>query len=132
MKKWYSYLMALPLLALFSFQCSKETEGAEFTGRVELEGICGRVVVSVTSGDLSALPANSYADTWRDPSTGINYQKVFMIANICQVQTELKKGDLLRFRVHPQPDLACITCLAYSPAPEQMLPIEVLSRTPGR
>ena len=125
MKKLFYLSWAISLLPLFSFQCSVETLYPEFTGRVELEGICGRTVVSVISGDLADLPPNTYAASWQDPSTGITYQNVFLIANPCQIQRVLRRDDVITFRIHPQPDMACVTCMAYSPAPIQKLPIEV-------
>jgi hypothetical protein len=130
MKKLYYLFWTVSLLVLFSFQCSKEADYAEFTGKIALEGICGRTVVTITSGNLAQLPANTYAASWQDPTTGIVYQDVFLIANICQLQPVLKKDDIITFRVHPQPDTTCITCLAYSPAPTQQLPIEIFSHSP--
>lgn len=126
MKKVFYLLLTFPLMTLFAFQCNKEDVSPLFTGKVELEGICGRTVVSITTGDLSLLPTDSYAVSWQDESTGITYTNVFMISNICQIDTVLKKGDYFSFRVHPRPDLQCTVCMAYSPAPSQQLPIEVV------
>jgi len=131
MKKLFYLLLAFPLLTLFSFQCNKEDASALsasslYSGKVELNGVCGRMVVSITKGDLSLLPANSFAESWQDESTGISYRNVFMIANICQVGTELKQGDQINFRIHPRPNTQCMVCMAYSPAPRQQLPIEVI------
>jgi hypothetical protein len=131
MIKLFYLLLAFPLLTLFSFQCNKEDASALsasslYTGKVELEGICGRTVISITKGDLSLLPANSYAESWQDESTGISYRNVFMIANICQVDTVLKQGDQISFRVHPKANTQCMVCMAYSPAPREQLPIEII------
>lgn len=132
MTKFYYLFWTVSLLALFSFQCSKEADYAEFTGKIALEGICGRTVVAITSGNLAQLPANTYAASWQDPTTGIVYQDVFLIANICQLQPALKQDDIITFRVHPQPTTDCIACLAYSPAPSEHLPIEIISHSPRR
>jgi hypothetical protein len=129
------YFLTLLLLALCAFQCNKDVESNVYTGKVELEGVCSRMVVSFTGGNLAALPPNSFAASWRDESTGITYQNVFMIANFCQalgvLQAQplvLKQGDQITFRVQPNPDPNCISCMAYSPAPDKQLAIEIISK----
>lgn len=123
------YLMLLfPLFTLFGFQCSKEEYEGTYTGKVVLEGMCGRTVIQITAGDLSLLPSGSYAVRWTDPTTGSSYDNVFMIGNICQIETSLRNGDEFTFIQHEQPTNSCITCLAWSPAPQEQLAIRILSR----
>ena len=128
MKTWVTVLGILAIMPLFAFQCEKDDWQTVFTGKVEMEGVCGRTVVSITDGNIAGLPSGAYAEDWADPTTGIRYQRVFMIANPCQIKTSLKTGDRIRFRIHPEANLQCITCMAWSPAPEKILPIEVVEK----
>jgi hypothetical protein len=128
MHKWFYCLGIVAILPLFAFQCGKDDMQTVFTGKVEMEGVCGRTVVSITDGNIAGLPSGAYAEDWADPTTGIRYQRVFMIANPCQIKTSLKTGDRIRFRIHPEANLQCITCMAWSPAPEKILPIEVVEK----
>jgi hypothetical protein len=125
------YLFLLfPLFTLFGFQCSKEDQADIFTGKVVLEGICGRTVVEIVDGDMSLLSSGSYASRWIDPTTGSSYENAFMIGNICQIETTLRSGDQFTFTVHDQPNNSCITCLAWSAAPQEQLAIKLLSPRP--
>ena len=128
MKIWVIVLGMVAIMPLFAFQCGKEDLQTVFAGKVELEGVCGRTVVSIAEGNVDGLPAGSFEADWADPTTGIRYQRVFMIANPCQVTTPLKTGDRIRFRIHPDANLQCITCSAWSPAPDKLLPIEVVEK----
>ena len=101
-----------------------------YTGKVVLEGICGRTVVQIIDGDLNLLPAGSYAANWTDSSTGLRYENVFMIGNICQLETTLREGNQFIFTPHNQPTNSCVTCLAWSPAPQEQLAIKLLSPRP--
>jgi hypothetical protein len=123
-------LLLFPLFTLFGFQCSKEEYESTYTGKVVLEGMCGRVVIKIIDGDLSMLPSGSYAANWTDSSTGLAYENVFMIGNICQLETILRAGDEFIFTPHDQPNNSCITCLAWSPAPQEQLSIKILSPRP--
>lgn len=128
MKKPLHFLFAIPLLMLFSFQCSKEEfEGNIYTGKVTLEGICGRTVISIIDGDLGLLPTGSYAPRWTDPNTGIQHENVFMIGNICQIDSTLRLGDQFTFTLHDQPNRSCIVCMAWSPAPQEQMAIKLQS-----
>ena len=128
MKNWIAVYVILSIVPLSAFQCGKDEMQTVFTGKVELEGMCGRTVVSITEGNFDGLPAGSFEADWADPTTGNRYQRVFMIANPCQVKTSLKSGDRIRFRIHPDANLQCITCMAWSPAPDKALPIDVLEK----
>lgn len=128
MKTWVSVVVVLSIMPLFAFQCGKEDWQTVFTGKVELEGVCGRTVVSITEGNIAGLPSGAIAEDWADSTTGTRYQRVFMIANPCQIDKTLKSGDRIRFRIHPDANLQCITCMAWSPAPDKTLPIEVLEK----
>lgn len=130
MKGAHYLLLAFSLLTIFGFQCSKEEFEEVFTGKVVLEGICGRTVIQIVDGDRSQLPAGSYAPRWTNPSTGTAYENVFMIGNICQVETTLTTGSQFYFTLHEQPNNGCITCLAWSPAPEQQMAIKVVAQRP--
>lgn len=125
------YLLFLfPLFTLFGFQCSKEEQEIAYTGKVVLEGICGRTVIQIIDGDLQLLPTGAYAANWTDSTTGLRYENVFMIGNSCQIETILRAGDQFIFTPHDQPNNACITCLAWSPAPQEQLAIKLLSPRP--
>lgn len=128
MKKQAYWLLLYPLFTLFGFQCSKEEERVIYTGKVALKGICGRTVIQIVEGDLSLLPTGSFTTRWTDPTTGFSYENVFTIGNICQIDQELRDGDQFTFTPHDRPNNSCITCLAWSPAPDNQLAIRILSR----
>lgn len=125
----YFYLL-FPLFTLFGFQCSKEAYESAYAGKVVLEGICGRTVVQIVDGDLSLLPSGSYASRWTDSTTGSSYENVFMIGNSCQIEIPLRAGDQFTFTPHDRPNNSCITCLAWSSAPQEQLAIKILSPRP--
>lgn len=119
-------LLLFPVFTLFGFHCNKEQHREVFTGKVALKGICGNTVIQIVEGDTSSLPAGSYTARWTDPTTGISYENVFTIGNICQIDGDLNEGDQFIFTPHDHPNNSCITCLAWSPAPESRLAIKIL------
>lgn len=121
------FFLLILLFTLFSFQCNKENIEEVFTGKVVLEGICARTVISITHGDLGLLPRGSFARSWTDSTTGVTYENVFMLGNSCQIQSTLRAGDEFFFIVHDQPDNSCITCMAWSPAPAEKLAIKIVN-----
>lgn len=128
MRNFGHLFLLVPVFTLFGFQCSKEEYQEVYTGKVALKGICGRTVIEIVAGDLRLLPPGSYSTRWTDSTSGTSYDNVFTIGNICQIDQDLNNGDQFTFIPHDNPANSCVTCLAWSPAPDNQLAIRILPR----
>jgi hypothetical protein len=98
-----------------------------FKGRMEIQDICGSYTIKVLEGNID--PSLIQA-SWQHPTTKVTYQNVFRIGNTCTFPTDIKEGETFYFTIRDnKEDAACVQCLAYAPAPDKVLSINV-SATP--
>jgi hypothetical protein len=107
---------------------SRETVTNEcFKGRLELQDICGNYTIKVLEGDID--PSLIQA-SWTHPKTNVTYEKVFALGNTCDFPTSIKEGATFYFQIkNDNKEANCVQCLAYVPAPDKKLSINV-STTP--
>lgn len=113
------------LLALFFCNvigCRKTDVGPVYTGRLEIDGICGNYTIKALNGGLDTTQVQA---NWTDPITQIAYSNVFGLSNPCDFPDSLQPGDTFEFRLLA-PTSGCIQCLAFYPTPAKSLSIQVL------
>lgn len=103
--------------------CRKTESGPTYTGRLEIDGICGNYTVAVLNGGLDTSRVQA---SWTDPNTNITYNNVFGLRNPCAFPDSLKAGDTFQFQLSTD-SRTCVQCLAFYPTPEKQLSIQVLN-----
>lgn len=116
---------AILLLALWLCNvigCRKTDVGPVYTGRLEIDGICGNYTIKALNGGLDTTQVQA---NWTDPTTNISYTNVFGLSNPCDFPDSLQAGDTFEFRLMA-PSSSCIQCLAYYPTPGKQLSIQLV------
>ena len=102
--------------------CRKEEIGPTYTGRLEIDGICGNYTLTVLNGGLDTSQVDA---SWTDPQTNITYTHAFGLSNPCDFPDSLQAGDTFEFRL-ASPNNNCVQCLAFYPTPTKHLSIQVI------
>ena len=110
------------IFSLLGFQCEKQVNGPLLKGKLEVNGICSNITLTLVEGNLDS---GQFENSWTDPVTGITYQKAFRLANPCQFPSHISEGEEFYFRVTTRVNETCATCLAYYPTPQTALAIQV-------
>ena len=102
--------------------CRKTESGPTYTGRLEIDGICGNYTLTVLNGGLDTTQVQA---SWTDPTTNITYTNAFGLSNPCDFPDSLQAGDSFEFRL-ATPNRNCVQCLAFYPTPGKQLSIQVV------
>lgn len=117
-----AFIFILALFLCNVIGCRKTETGPTFTGRLEIDGICGNYTITVLQGELDTTQVQA---NWTDPNTGIAYTNVFGLSDPCGFPDLLKAGDTFSFRIK-SPNNGCVQCLAFYPTPAKSLSIQVI------
>ena len=83
-------------------------------------------VIKALQGDIDLSKIET---SWKDPATGIIYDKVFALGNPCSFPADIKEGDEFYFNLIEKDKSECAVCMAYRPLPDKKNLISV-SKTP--
>ncbi|MFM7672086.1 MAG: hypothetical protein ACKO6Q_05775 [Bacteroidota bacterium] len=115
-------LLAIILCNLIG--CRKTENGPVYTGRLEIDGICGNYTLTVLNGGLDT---SQVQHSWTDPTTNITYSNAFGLTNPCAFPDSINAGDTFEFQLVTD-NRTCIQCLAFYPTPAKSLSIRVVTR----
>lgn len=96
-----------------------------YKGKLIMRGLCGNAVVQVLDNNM---PSSFYEASWKDPMTGVIYEKVMGNLNYCTFPGDIAENTIIYFTIeYPSEVPACAQCKAYSPSPEIRQYIRVCS-----
>ena len=120
----YTLLGALLFLIVVtpSFRCEKDIPGNCFKGRLEIKGMCMNYTIKILEGKIDESLVEK---VWVNPQTGIRYENVFRLKNICDFPATINEGDEFYFSPSAPNKTDCFTCAAYYPTPAKEVSIAV-------
>lgn len=114
MNKLLVVLIALPF---FAFKCDKSSSDEDGYLRGKVVRIsCASYVIQVLNNDTIG------EDGWKDVrNNDAVYDNVFSANNPCKIASEIKAGDVIRFKIAQPTPTECVTCFMYDAPPNTRL-----------
>lgn len=102
---------------LKSLENKQNLEGGQcITGILVKKGICGQRVIKINSQNKDGI---AYAVRWKDDTSGKTYENVFTVENFCSFPASINEGEEFTFKLTSDRSNNCVTCMAFTPVPEE-------------
>jgi len=119
-------LVASLLLPFFAFKCDKSVQDTFLEGKV-VRITCASFVIQVLNNDTVG------EDGWKDiMNNNAVYDNVFTAGNACTIPSEIKAGNIIRFKIDPSAKDGCVACMLYDGAPKARFAIKEVSLVQGK
>lgn len=105
-------LIVALLSPVFAFTCNKDNKSQLLEGKV-LRISCASFVVQITNNDAAGQ------DGWKDmTNNNAVYDNVFAANNKCSIPSNIKAGDVIRFKIEKPKPNDCVVCMLFDGPPE--------------